>query len=68
MLQHISYQRLGPADIVGHPWMEYGEVASADQVRNEINRHNLKDKTACDKSEENNCTKWFTTKDYYRFA
>ena len=41
MLQYAPYQRLGSADIIGHPWLARGYVARTDQVRNEICLRNL---------------------------
>jgi len=37
MFQHKPYQRLSLVDIISHPWFE-GEMASAEQVREEFLR------------------------------
>ncbi len=37
MLQTMANQRLGIADIVGHPWMQ-GVISTQEQVRSEFNQ------------------------------
>ena len=41
MLQSTPYARLSSADIIGHQWLAGGAVASADQVKNELNKRSL---------------------------
>lgn len=52
MLQFHPHQRLCIADIIGHPWLSSGGVASSDQVHEEFSRRHQINKDRANQEQE----------------
>ena len=58
MMQFHPHQRLCIADIIGHPWLASGNVASAEAVREEFaNRHEVNKQRAWAEAERKQATR-----------